>query len=83
MPLPSELAPLFDEIIITRSNHPRSMEIPTLKEEFLKQGREVKTVDGVGKAIELARRQALYNSLICITGSLFVAGDALSYLNTA
>jgi dihydrofolate synthase/folylpolyglutamate synthase len=76
-----ELAPLFGEIIVTRSRHPRSMEASLLKEEFLKQGREVQEAENVAKAIELAVRQALKNSLICITGSLFVAGDALCYLN--
>jgi dihydrofolate synthase/folylpolyglutamate synthase len=77
-----ELSALFDEIIITRSKHARSMEIPLLKEEFKSCGIEVKSAEDVSKAIELAKQQALNNSLICITGSLFVAGDALSCLQS-
>jgi dihydrofolate synthase/folylpolyglutamate synthase len=76
-----ELAALFDEIIVTRSQHPRSMKVSLLKEEFLKQGRAVHEAEDVPKAIELARRQAPNNALICITGSLFVAGDAILYFN--
>jgi dihydrofolate synthase/folylpolyglutamate synthase len=78
----SGLAPLFDDIIITRSRHPRSMEVSLLQEEFLKQGRKVQEAGDVGKAIELARRQAPNNALICITGSLFVAGDAIDFLTS-
>ena len=77
----SELAPLFDEIIITRSKHPRSMEVPLLKEEFNTCGIEVESAEDVSKAVELAVRQAQNESLICITGSLFVAGDAIAYLS--
>ncbi|MDD4924355.1 MAG: bifunctional folylpolyglutamate synthase/dihydrofolate synthase [Dehalococcoidales bacterium] len=76
----SELAPLFNEIIVTRSGHPRSMEISLLKEELKKQGIETKSAEDVAKAIELAKQQAPNNALICITGSLFVAGDAIAYL---
>ena len=76
-----ELAALFDEIIVTCSQHPRSMKVSLLKEEFLKQGRAVHEAEDVPKAIELARRQAPNNALICITGSLFVAGDAILYFN--
>ncbi len=77
----SVLAPLFDKIIITRSGHPRSLELPLLKEEFNNCGIEVESAGDVAKAIELARRQALNDSLICITGSLFIAGDAIAYLS--
>ncbi len=76
-----ELVPVFDRVIVTRSKHPRSMEVPLLKEEFNSLGIEVDSAEDVGKAIELARRQALNDSLICITGSLFVAGDAIAYLS--
>jgi dihydrofolate synthase/folylpolyglutamate synthase len=76
-----ELAPMFDRVIATRSKHPRSMEVPLLKAEFNNCGIEVDSAGDVGKAIELARRQALNESLICITGSLFVAGDAIAYLS--
>ncbi|HAS05104.1 MAG TPA: bifunctional folylpolyglutamate synthase/dihydrofolate synthase [Dehalococcoidia bacterium] len=75
-----ELAPLFDEIIVTRSRHPRSMEISRLASEFENMGIEVKSAADVAKAIELAKRQALNKALICISGSLFIAGDAIAYL---
>jgi dihydrofolate synthase/folylpolyglutamate synthase len=77
----AELAPLFDKIIVTRSKHPRSMDIALLKEECNNSGIGVESAGDVSKAIELAKRQALSNSLICITGSLFIAGDAIAYLS--
>jgi dihydrofolate synthase/folylpolyglutamate synthase len=76
----NELAPLFNENIVTRSRHPRSKEISQLASEFENMGIEVESAADVAKAIELARQQALNNALICITGSLFVAGDAIAYL---
>ncbi len=76
-----ELAPLFNQIIVTRSAHPRSMEISILEEEINRLGLEVKSAEDVVKAIELAKQQALNRGLICITGSLFVAGEAVGYLN--
>lgn len=76
-----ELVPLFSKIIVTRSAHPRSMEISILEDECNKLGIEVKSAQDVAKAIELAKKQALNNGFICITGSFFVAGEATGYLN--
>ncbi|MDD4873825.1 MAG: bifunctional folylpolyglutamate synthase/dihydrofolate synthase [Dehalococcoidales bacterium] len=75
-----ELAPLFNEIIVTRSKHPRSKEVSLLVSEFKNSGIEVRTSESVAKALELAISQALNTDLICITGSLFVVGDAIDYL---
>jgi dihydrofolate synthase / folylpolyglutamate synthase len=77
-----ELASLFDKIIVTRSKHPRSMDVPLLEMEFNKSGIAVESAGDVVKAIELAKRQALKDSLICITGSLFIVGDAITYFST-
>ncbi len=77
-----ELAPLFDEVIITRSSHPRSMDVLTLAAGFGNRGIEVKSTTTVSEALELAVSQAQGTGLICIAGSLFVAGDAIAYFTT-
>ncbi|MFA5629463.1 MAG: folylpolyglutamate synthase/dihydrofolate synthase family protein [Dehalococcoidales bacterium] len=76
----AELLPLFNEVIVTRSSHPRSMETAELAKKFNKPGIRVISTENVAEAIELAKKQALNDSLLCITGSLFVAGDALLHL---
>ena len=77
-----ELAPLFDEVIITRSSHPRSMDVLTLAAGFGNRGLEVESTATVPEALELAVSQAQGTGLICIAGSLFVAGDAIAYFTT-
>jgi dihydrofolate synthase/folylpolyglutamate synthase len=74
-----ELAPLFDEIIITRSSHPRSMDVLTLAVGFENCGIEVESANTIAEALELAVSRTQGNGLICVTGSLFVVGDAIAH----
>ena len=77
----SELAPLFDKVIITRSRHPRAMSLPLLKAEFRRHGVEAQAVEAVSEALSLALAQAGARDLICIAGSLFVVGEAIEQAN--
>ncbi len=72
-----ELAPAFNAVIVTRSNHPRSLDIPALAGEFQKYGVEVQTSPSVAAALAQAVSMAGENGFVCTTGSLFVAGEAL------
>jgi dihydrofolate synthase/folylpolyglutamate synthase len=74
-----ELTPLFDEIIITRSSHPRSMDVLTLAVGFENCGIEVESANTIAEALELAVSRTQGNGLICVTGSLFVVGDAIAH----
>ncbi|MDP2730404.1 MAG: folylpolyglutamate synthase/dihydrofolate synthase family protein [Dehalococcoidales bacterium] len=73
----SELLPLFDEVIVTHSIHPRAMPIASLVAELRQQGVEAQAIDDISTALPLALSQAEKKDLICVTGSLFVVAGAI------
>lgn len=76
-----ELVPLFNEVIATLSRHPRAMVTELIATEFKKHGQETHATESVPEAILLALLLAGESGLICITGSLFVVGEAIEYLS--
>ncbi|MGI2336179.1 MAG: bifunctional folylpolyglutamate synthase/dihydrofolate synthase [Dehalogenimonas sp.] len=76
------LTPEFDTIIIVRADHPRSMELCRLSDAFENRGRVIHKAETVGEAIQVARSLAGADGLVCVTGSLFVVGDAMRMLKT-
>ena len=74
-----ELLSLFDRVIVTRSCHPRAMAIPPIVAEFRKHGVEAQSAETVPEALSLA--QAQDRDFICVTGSLFVVGEAIEHIN--
>ena len=78
----SELAPLFDEVIVTRSRHPRAMEPNQLEDEFKRHGVKTRRVEAVPEALSLAMSIAGAQDLICVTGSLFVVAEVMEQVNT-
>jgi len=77
----SELVPLFDEVIVTRSGHPRAMEVTRLRAIFEGHGIEAQMTETVPEALSLAMSRAEAQDLICVSGSLFVVAEAISWLN--
>ena len=75
----SELAPLFDKVIVTRSCHPRAMAPALLKAEFARYGVEAQVADAVPEALALALAED--GDLICVAGSLFIVGEAIEQAN--
>ena len=73
----SELSPLFDKVIVTRSRHPRAMASLPIVAEFRKHGVETQAVDNVPAALSLALALAGDRDLICVAGSLFVIAEAI------
>jgi len=73
----SELAPIFDEVIITRSRHPRAMAPAPLAAEFAKCGVKTQVVEDVPAALSLALSKAGTGDLICAAGSLFVVAEVM------
>jgi dihydrofolate synthase/folylpolyglutamate synthase len=73
----SELAPLFDKVIVTRSHHPRAMALEQLIAEFRRCGVEVQAVECVPEALSLALSMAGGRDLVCVSGSLFVVAEAM------
>ena len=77
----SELFLLFNEVIVTRSRHPRSMATDTIVTEFRKYGLGTHVTESVSEALSQALSLVGEGDLICITGSLFVVGEAIEYLD--
>lgn len=73
----AELVPLFDEVIVTRSIHPRAMATAPIATEFVRQGIAVRETDDISIALPLALELAGENDIICVTGSLFVVAGAI------
>ncbi|MDI6815435.1 MAG: folylpolyglutamate synthase/dihydrofolate synthase family protein, partial [Dehalococcoidales bacterium] len=79
--LVSELFPLFDKVIVTRSRHPRAIAPALLKAEFARHGVETQVVEDVPMALSLALALARDRDLICVAGSLFVVAEAIEQAN--
>jgi len=73
----SELAPLFDRVMVTRSRHPRAMAPAPLAAEFARHGIKAQVVADVPSALSQALALAREKDLVCVAGSLFVVGEAM------
>jgi len=76
--LVAELAPLFDQVIVTRSQHPRALAPAALAAEFARQGLRAQVVGDVPSALLRALSLAGEEDLVCVAGSLFVVGEAMA-----
>jgi dihydrofolate synthase/folylpolyglutamate synthase len=75
--LVSELVSLFDQVIVTRSRHPRAMAPAPLAAEFARHGVKAQVVEDVPSALSQALAVAGEKDLVCVAGSLFVVGEAM------
>ncbi len=75
-----ELAPLSTVAIATRSRHPRALAPSLLLEELIRQGAATELTESVAAAAGRALVLAGPGDLICATGSLFVAAEAIEYV---
>lgn len=75
-----ELAPLASLTIVTRSRHPRALEPSLVLQELERQGVMGEVAESVATAVERALAIANPGDLICPTGSLFVAAEAIEYM---
>ena len=72
----SELGPLFDRFIVTGSHHPRAMSPELLRDKFTEHRLKAEVSAGIPEALSLATGES--DNLICVTGSLFVVGEAMA-----
>jgi len=75
--LVAELAPLFNQVIVTRSRHPRALALAPLAAAFARHGIKAQLADDVPSALSRALALAGENDLVCVAGSLFVVAEAL------
>ncbi len=79
-----ELVPAADQLILTRSRHPRALDPALLGARIAAvASAPVEHVDTVGAALERALQLAAPTDLICVTGSLFVAAEAREHMGLA
>jgi dihydrofolate synthase/folylpolyglutamate synthase len=72
----AELMPRVRQVIATRSYHPRAMEPDRLEELARRYERPATIVPAVEEALEQALRLADDESMVLVTGSIFVAAGA-------
>lgn len=75
----SELAPIADRVVATRSVHPRALPASRIAEAFSARGVPVETADNVADAVDRALAGAA-GAPVCVAGSLYVAAEARAHL---
>ncbi len=69
-----------DKIIFTAADNPRAMDPQLLSDEAQQHGFTAEIAGNYAEAIEIARKIAT-KQIICVSGSLYLAGEALKYEN--
>ena len=73
----SELVPLAPTVLLTKSRHARAAEPAVIADAFRRPDIIVETTGSVKEALQRARELASEEDLVCVTGSLFVVGEAI------
>jgi dihydrofolate synthase/folylpolyglutamate synthase len=70
-----------DAVVLTKIHNPRTTAIETLETAFVEHAPDVVryTAPDLDQAMELARDLADSSDLICVTGSIYLAGEALRW----
>ena len=76
-----ELSSLSSEVIVTQAHHSRAASPQILAAEFTKHGVTPQTAETVPDALSRALCLVGRAGVICVTGSLFVAAEALDYFS--
>jgi len=74
------LFPLAERVIATRPENPRSASPEEVQEAAKRTGAEIEPVAEVGEALERARDTAGPGTVIVVTGSIYLVGEAMSFL---
>jgi dihydrofolate synthase/folylpolyglutamate synthase len=76
------LFPLADRVIATRAENPRSASPEEIEQAAGRTGAEIQTAANVADALQRAKSLARQDSLIVVTGSIYVVGEAMRLLGT-
>ena len=74
------LFPLADRVIATRPGNPRSASPEEIQQAGSRTGTEIQPVAEVAAALERARKSAGADTVIVVTGSIYLVGEAMSLL---
>jgi dihydrofolate synthase/folylpolyglutamate synthase len=70
-------------VMATRAHNPRAVDPAEIAALAIRHGVPATTSDSVGEALELARTRAGPDSVVVVTGSLYVVGEAREALGLA
>ena len=73
----AEMAPFFDKVITTTSQHPRATDSAELARELAGHAINAQQTANISQAISKALAQAGKDDLICATGSLFLVAEVI------
>ena len=76
------LFPLADRVIATRPENPRAASPEEIQQAAARTGAEIETVENVQTALERALTLATGDSVIVITGSIYLVGEVMRSLGT-
>jgi len=71
------LAPACQAVVITKARHSRAASPDVIRNELTRHGVAAIVTENLGEALEKAKQLISMNDLIVVTGSLFLAGEAL------
>jgi dihydrofolate synthase/folylpolyglutamate synthase len=71
-----ELSSTADELVLTKSIHPRSADPEQVAQRYGDTSVHVTTIEDVPAALWFALEEARAEDLVCVTGSLFVVAEA-------
>ena len=74
------LFPLAERVIATRAENPRSASPEEIREAGKRTGTEIETVAEIEAALERAQAEARPSSVIVVTGSIYLVGEAMRVL---
>jgi dihydrofolate synthase / folylpolyglutamate synthase len=72
------LFPLADRVIATRPDNPRAASPEEIQQAAARTGVEIERVEDVGAALERARVLSAAGTVVVITGSIYLVGEAMS-----
>ena len=74
------LFPLAERVIATRAENPRSASPEEIREAGKRTGTEIETVVEIEAALKRAQAEARPSSVIVVTGSIYLVGEAMRVL---
>ncbi len=74
------LFPLADRVIATRADNPRSASPEEIREAASRTSTQIEEATDVAAAIEMAKTGARPDSVVVITGSIYIVGEAMRLL---
>lgn len=72
------LLPLADGVVVTKADNPRATETTVLRQAASSLGYTVQVEPDIAAAVTATWRHAQPGDLICVAGSLYIAGDLLN-----